>query len=127
MARLTASSQDYLEAILKLSEESPQIRSIDVAERLGVSRASVSRALRPLKDAGLIEQKRYSLISITDAGRKAGQEVEERHVALRHFLSDVLGVNPGVAEVDACSMEHSLSLESLTKLQGFLQNHLNTK
>lgn len=124
MARLTASSQDYLEAILHLCNEKGEARSIEVAERLGFSRASVSRALKPLRDAGYIEQKRYSTITITEAGIRAGDEVQQRHKALKRFLVEVLGVDSTTAEVDACAMEHSLSMESLIKLQLFLGQSL---
>ena len=124
MPRLSASSQDYLEAILHLSGDEGRTRSVDVADRLGVSRASVSRALKVLKEQGFIEQERYSAIRITETGRRAGQEVQERHIALRRFLTEILGVGEDIAETDACSMEHSLSIESLTRLQAFLQSHI---
>ena len=125
MARFSASSQDYLEAILQLSQGQDKVRSIDVATRLGVSRASVSRALDILRSEGFIEKERYSAISITPMGQQAGQEVAERHTALRRFLTEILGVSSAIAEVDACSMEHSLSRESLRLLQGFLQSYLS--
>ena len=125
MPRLSASSQDYLEAILHLSEENACVRSIDVATRLGVSRASVSRALQVLKESGFIEKDLYSEITITPSGRQTGLEVQERHLALRRFLVEVLGVEEEIAEKEACSMEHSLSIESLMLLQGFLQDYLS--
>ena len=124
MPRISASGQDYLEAILVLSAERENVRSIDIAERLGVSRASVSRALNLLLEEGYIEKEHYSPIHITASGRAAGREVQERHQALRRFLTEILKVSPEVAEEDACRMEHSLSYESLTKLQQFLQDYL---
>ncbi|MCL2498668.1 MAG: metal-dependent transcriptional regulator [Symbiobacteriaceae bacterium] len=123
MARMSASSQDYLEAILHLSPKEEQVRSVDIAQRLGVSRASVSRALTLLQTLGYIEKKHYSTITITPLGRRAGLEVQTRHLALRRFLTDILGVDPLIAEEDACKMEHSLSQESLTKLLHFLKSH----
>ena len=119
--KLSASSQDYLEAILELSSHNDRVRSIDVAAYLNVSRASVNRGLMILKSLGYIEQERYAEITITQLGRQRGQEVQERHLALKRFLTDVLGVDDAVAEEDACRMEHSLSPESLSKLQGFLK------
>ena len=118
--KFSASSQDYLETILELSEGQEHVHSIDVAAHLGVSRASVNRALKLLKDHGYIEQERYSSITLTAEGRRVGQEVLKRHEALKRFLVDVLGVSEQSAEDDACLMEHSLSAESLKKLQDYL-------
>ena len=120
VARFSASSQDYLEAILHLSREQERVRSVDVAQRLGVSRASVSRALQLLKESGYVRQERYAHIEITPLGIQAGHQVQERHTALRRFLVEVLGVSEETAEEDACRMEHSLSRESLARLQAFL-------
>ena len=124
MARFSASSQDYLEAILQLSQQSERVRSIDIAIRLGVSRASVSRALSHLRESGYINKEPYSDITITNSGRQAGQEVQDRHQALLRFLTEILHVSPEIGEEDACKMEHSLSSESLTKLQRFLHDYL---
>jgi len=121
MTKLSASSQDYLEAVLQLSYENELIRSVDIASRLGVSRASVNRAVKVLKEAGYVVQERYSDISLTEEGRLAGQAVHQRHMALRFFLAEVLGVNAITAEDDACRMEHSLSEESLSQLLVFLE------
>lgn len=123
MTKLSASSQDYLEAVLQLSRENEQIRSVDIATRLGVTRASVNRAMKVLKEAGYVDQERYSDIILTEAGRLAGQEIHDRHVALNFFLHEVLGVSPATAEDDACKMEHSLSEESLVKLRLFLDRY----
>ena len=117
---LSASSQDYLETVLDLSSVKDKIRSVDIAERLNVSRASVNRAMKVLKEAGYITQERYQDIFLTEAGREAGEAIRMRHEALKSFLVDVLGVEAQTAEEDACRMEHSLSIESLSKLQEFL-------
>ena len=123
LRNLSASSQDYLEAVLELANESEYVRSVDIAERLSVSRASVSRALGVLKNAGFIEQERYGSITLTPEGQIAAREVKERHIALRTFLIEMLGVNPTIAEQDACRMEHSISTETLQKLKKFMEHH----
>lgn len=124
MSHISASSQDYLETILALTQEQGAgIRSIDIAERMGVSRASVNRAIGVLKQAGYIEQERYSLLRLTAAGRAMAQDVEEKHLLLRRFLTDVLHVDAQTAEEDACKMEHSISAQTMEKLKCFMRGH----
>jgi Mn-dependent DtxR family transcriptional regulator len=120
MPKLTASNQDYLEAILELSTENA-IRSIDIAQKLGVSRASVNRAIGVLKESGLVTQERYSDISLTEKGKIAAVAVNEKHHTLKSFLTDVLSVCEKTAEIDACKMEHCVSPETLEKLKEYLK------
>lgn len=112
---LTMSNEDYLEAILQLSAHSPKVRSVDVAEHLQVSKASVSKAMGVLRASGMIEQEHYGLISLTPAGREAATEVLRRHKMLKYFLTHVLKVSEDVAEEDACRMEHVISMETRDK------------
>ena len=103
---LTSAHEDYIEAIVELEEEQnrPEVRSVDIAARRNVSKASVNKALQTLRDAGYIEQERYSRITRTEAGREYGEEIWSRHQALRSFLVDDLGVDPEVADHEACEM-----------------------
>ncbi len=118
--KISASGQDYLEALLELSEEGGSVRSVDVAKRIGVSRASVNKAMNVLKESGLVEQERYAEITLTDEGIRTAKAVYKRHAILKRFLTDVLGVSEANAENDACRMEHVISIETLEKLQRFL-------
>jgi len=118
----SASSQDYLEAILELSNERGQIRSIDLSSKLGVTRASVNRAIGVLKELGYVTQEKYSEILLTKEGRQAAEAVIIRHKTLKTFLIEVLGVTSEIAQVDACKMEHSISIETLEKLRSFMDN-----
>ena len=120
MGKLSASSQDYLEAILELSLQDDKVRSVDIAQKLNVSRASVNKAIGVLKQAGYIMQERYSDIYLTESGRQAALDVKERHSALKSFLVNSLGVSELTAEKDACKMEHSVSAETLEKLKSFM-------
>jgi len=120
VAKISASSQDYLETILELSEKNQIIRSIDIANILGVSRASVNKALGILKSSGFISQEKYAPIYLTEKGRQEAASVKRRHNVLKRFLIEVLMVNSQTAEEDACKMEHSISLETLEKLEAFV-------
>ena len=123
MNKITASSQDYLETILELSKFDPNVRCIDVAEKLSVSRASVNRAVNLLKSQGLLEQERYSYITLTDKGILSAKAVTEKHKTLKKFLIEVIDVSVENAEIDACKIEHIISEETFKKLKKFLSNH----
>lgn len=122
--KFSTSSQDYLEAILELSSEHVQIRSVDLSEKMAVTRASVNRAIGVLKSLGFINHEKYSDIVLTEEGRRAAIAVKVRHTTLKNFLQQVLGVGEEVAEIDACRMEHSVSLETLEKLRNFMEKQL---
>ncbi|ADC91574.1 metal-dependent transcriptional regulator [Mageeibacillus indolicus] len=118
---LTMSNEDYLEAILQLSAHSPSVRSVDVADMLGVSKASVSKAMGVLREAGMIEQPHYGLITLTDEGKAVAGEVLHRHKMLKYFLVHMLGVADNVAEEDACRMEHVISMETRNKWFAYIR------
>jgi DtxR family Mn-dependent transcriptional regulator len=118
---VTTSSEDYLEAILLLSKKDSCVRSVDVARTKQVSRASVNKALGILKEKGLITQEKYGTVSLTEEGEKVADSVMQRHVTLKSFLIDVLGVDPKTAELDACQMEHAISRETMGRLEEFMR------
>lgn len=123
--KLSMAGEDYLEAIYRIaakdaSEEN--VRSVDVAELLGVSKASVSKALASLRDAGMVEQARYGRVSLTDEGRAYAKRVWRSHRTLRAFLTKTLGVAPDVADEEACLMEHYLSEDTVNRLCDYLEH-----
>jgi DtxR family Mn-dependent transcriptional regulator len=118
---LREASENYLEAILKLEEISGPVRSIDVANLLGVSRPSVNKAVSVLKKAGMVEQQPYGRISLTPLGREQAKAVDLRHKTLKRFLTKILGVEESVAEEDACRMEHVISPETMKRLTDYIQ------
>jgi Mn-dependent DtxR family transcriptional regulator len=124
-AHLSASLEDYLEAIYQLAGGSAgaehEVRPVDLAAKLDVSKASVSKALAHLKDSGYVEQPHYGSITLTRAGRKLAAGVLERHHVLYHFLIDVLGVEPAIAADEACAMEHAISDDTLERWTRFLE------
>lgn len=127
MSTLTPSQQDYLEAILDLSQGEGSVRSIDIATTLGFSRASVNKAIQSLKAQGFIEHEHYGQITLTDSGLLEARAVRRRHNLLKTFLMQILGVDETVAEEDACRMEHVVSPQSLEKLESFTEDYLDKK
>lgn len=121
MAKMSMSREDYLEAMVMLGGDTvTPVRSVDVAEKLGVARASVNRAVADLKEMGLIEQAHYGSIMLTEAGLGRGRAILDRHELLTSFLVDHLGIEPAVAEEEACQMEHAISDASYAKWEAFI-------
>jgi DtxR family Mn-dependent transcriptional regulator len=122
-AQLSPSMEDYLEAILELSEQEDLVRVTDLAARLNIAKASVAQALSNLRLLKLVKQDRYGPVWLTDKGRAYAIEVRRRHQTLLRFLTKVLGVDPGTAEKDACQMEHAISPLTLERLVAFLDSN----
>ena len=109
------SAEDYLEAMVILKEKNGYIRSIDIAGFLGVTKPSVSNAMKRLREDGYIEMESSGRITVTDKGMKIADKIYTRHKKLTGFFVD-LGVGPEVAEADACKIEHDLSDETFEAL-----------
>lgn len=120
-AELSASLEDYLEAIFNLARESNIARSKDIAELLGVSRASVTGALRILKKKGLANYKPYDYVTLTEPGRLAAAEIARKHKILKSFFINVLGIGPDLAQQAACRAEHALGPGIIAKLMSFIE------
>lgn len=121
--KIYRSGEDYLEAILRLTREKGYARSTDVAELVGVSKPSVSNAMHTLEEGGFITFGGDRMIHLTAAGREVAERVYERHCLLTEGLVS-LGVDPAVAEEDACRIEHDISEESFDKLRDVLRRRL---
>jgi len=120
-ANLSASLEDYLEAIFNLASESNIARSKDIAKSLGVSRASVTGALRVLKKKGLANYKPYDYVTLTESGQATAAEIAKRHKILKSFFINVLGVELDVAQQAACRAEHALGPGIIAKLLCFIE------
>lgn len=118
---ISSAMQDYLEVILELSEREAVVRVTDIAAQLNIAKASVAQAVGKLKELGLVLQENYGPVELTASGRKAALQVQQWHRTLRLFLVEVLGVDPVIAEKDACLMEHAVSSETMEKLVEFLK------
>jgi DtxR family Mn-dependent transcriptional regulator len=116
---LSESQEDYLEVILSIVAEEDAATISDIAERKGVSMPSATAAVGRLSKLGLVEHDSYGKVGLTRAGRRAAKSIASRHVLLERFLTDVLLVDPAVAEEDACTIEHHLSSETIKSIMAF--------
>ena len=117
--KLSASKEDYLEAILLLIRRDQVARVRDIARHLGVGMPSVTAALKALSKRELVNYDPYQVITLTDRGRDVAEAILRRHTILRAFLSEVLGLDADDAEASACRMEHAVSDEVLERLDDF--------
>lgn len=118
---LSASLEDYLEAILNLSADSKVARSKDIADALDVSRSSVTGALRTLAQKQLVNYKPYGFITLTDQGRALAERIARKHDIIKSFFVNVLGVDPITAGQAACKAEHALGPQIVARLLHFIE------
>ena len=113
---LHESAEMYLETIYILSKQSSTVRSIDVAEHMGYSKPSVSRAVGLLKQGGYVMMDADGFLTLTDDGLAVAEKIFDRHLLLSRVLIS-MGVDPVVAAEDACRIEHLISDESLDAIR----------
>ena len=118
---LGKSLEDYIEAVYDLHKESGQARVSDISTRLGMAKPSVNAAIKRLSALGLVTHERYGDINLTDEGLKLAANVRHKHNVLLDFLVRLVGVDPNVAENEACSIEHSLFDDTMKKLEEFIK------
>lgn len=116
------SREDYLRAIHHLMEENKEVRSVEVADYLNVSKPSVSEMLKNLDTDDLIQYKRYSKINLTKKGLNLAKNLTARHRIIEAFLKDMLKLNPGKIHDEAHKLEHAFSQESIGKMDKLLGN-----
>lgn len=122
MEKMSMSHEDYLEAIVMLGGTTEvSVRSVDIANKLGVSKASVNKAVTSLKEKGLVDQPYYGDVTLTKGGYDYGTQVFDRHRMLELFLTKALGIEPEVAAKEACQMEHAISDDSFEKWRAFIK------
>lgn len=105
--------------ILRLSEEKGYARSVDIAMGLGVSKPSVSVAMKQLREGGYILMGKDNYITLTDTGMEIAQRIYERHKVLTKVLT-MIGVDPETAQEDACKVEHDISAQTFEAIQAQL-------
>ena len=118
--KIQESGENYLETILILNKKNGRVRSIDVANELGYTKASVSRAMGILKEAGyLVMEPSGNLVLTAEGSRRAGA-VYERHTVIAQFLEMTLGVDAKTAVQDSCRIEHIISEESFRRIKQYV-------
>ena len=113
---ISESLEDYLKIIFQLERERRVARVKDIAARKGVRMASVTGALRRMSREGLVNYGAREFVELTDEGAELARKILQRDEFLRQFLKGTLGLDAEIAEKDACSLEHHLSSETLSRL-----------
>lgn len=120
---LHESAEMYLETIYELSQKLSSVRSIDVAETMGYSKPSVSRAVGLLKQGGYLIMDKDGFLTLTDAGEEIAKKIFERHTVLSQMLM-MLGVSKETAAEDACKIEHVISDETFEAIKNHQRNNM---
>ncbi|MBR4123491.1 MAG: metal-dependent transcriptional regulator [Clostridia bacterium] len=120
---LHESAEMYLETIYLLSEKTGSVRSIDVAEYMGYSKPSVSRAVSLLREGGYLLMAEDGFLTLTDNGKETAKKIFERHTVLSDFLA-FIGVEGEVAAKDACKIEHVVSDQTIKAIKNFLEKRI---
>ncbi len=116
------STEDYLETILVLNNELPEVRSIDIANEMSFSKPSVSVAMKNLKEKDYIDISPEGYITLTPDGQELAEDIYERHRLFTDWLVS-MGVSPETAAEDACRMEHDISQESFNAIKEHIKEH----
>lgn len=119
--QLSASLEDYIEAIYHIITEKQVARGKDISARLAVSGASVTEALRALSRRGLINYAPYEVVTLTSEGREIAEDVIHRHNSLKQFFTDVLAIDETLAEEGACKIEHTAPPEIISRMVNFIK------
>lgn len=119
--QLQESGEMYLETILILSKKKPNVRSLDVAEYMGFSKPSVSRAVSLLRNGGYLDTDEGGHLLLTELGKEIAEKIYERHQVLAEVLIN-LGVNEQTATDDACKIEHDISDESFDAIKKWIKS-----
>lgn len=114
--KIYASGEDYLEAIFVLWRKQGMVRSVDVARHMEVSKPSVCHAVANLQNGGFLIMDKEHFLHLSETGEKVAKKIYERHCFFTEQLI-AAGVNPKIAEADACKIEHVISEESFKKLR----------
>ncbi|MBQ6145540.1 MAG: metal-dependent transcriptional regulator [Clostridia bacterium] len=117
---LHRAGKEYLKTILALEQKNGSVRSLDVARTLHVTKPSVSKAMKHLREGGYLTMDADKRICLTKAGREAAEQAADTHHILKSCLI-AMGIDPATAEQDACKMEHAVSPRSLEEMKRFIE------
>ena len=123
--KLTNSQEEYLKTIYILENSNKKIRVTDIAKRLNITKPSVNRAVKMLKEIKLIEYEAYGEILLTNEGKKYAREILKKQDIVKIFLTDILEVSQEVAEEEAKSIKSAISKETSLKLENYIAQIMN--
>ncbi|MCD8220184.1 MAG: metal-dependent transcriptional regulator [Ruminococcus sp.] len=118
--KIQKSAEDYLEAILILHNQNGNVHAVDIANKLGFSKPSVSVAMKKLRENDCIVVDNTNAITLTEQGKAIAEKIYDRHLLLSNWL-EFIGVSPETASEDACKMEHVFSEESFAAMKRYMQ------
>ena len=118
--KLTNSQEEYLKTIYILEKNSGKVRVTDIAQKLKITKPSVNRAIKNLREVDLVEYEVYGEINLTYQGEELAKEVIKKHDIIKMFLIDILEVNEKDAEEEAKSMKHAMSPDTTEKLERYI-------
>ena len=113
-------TEDYLETINSLIEEKGFAASVDIAERMNVSKPTVTSIVKKLHNEGFLVHERYRGLKLTHKGKKLAEEMKKKHELIAYFL-ELFGIDKDIARQDAERIEHGLHSETLERLEAFTQ------
>lgn len=121
------SGEDYLEAILRLQLENGFVRSVDVANKLAVSRPSVSRAMGLLEKDGYVEFGMGNMLKLTEKGKVKAEDIYSRHKLLTIFLQEITGLPEEQCEENACRVEHQVDADVVDGIKKWVEKNIKIR
>lgn len=118
----SASKEDYLETIYDLSLNNKNFKAVDIAKRLGISRASVSEALKKLAEQGFLNYEKYKSVTLTNQGLELAKKVFLKHKTLCKFFEKFLGLSNNEAQINACKIEHVITENAFNKIKKLVED-----
>lgn len=117
---ISASQEDYLEAIFNIIQEKKSVKAIEISKHLGVGKSSVTEALRALAAKDLVNYAPYDPVTMTALGEELAKSIVQKHSVLANFFENFLGTDKDEAVKNACRIEHVISENALKKLASFM-------
>lgn len=120
--KLSPTMENYLEAVFLLSEEGVGVRLSDIAEKVGVTKATANRAMATLSNLKLVRKEHYKEVHLTSEGHTYANTIFHKHTVIKQFFTDVLQIDADIADQEACKIEHVISADSVLAMQQFVTN-----
>ena len=118
---ITARIEDYLEELFLLESTGRKVTVTDLADRLKITKGTVTATVQKLVDLELVKHERYGNLHLTEAGRQKGMTVFRRHEGFRAFFHELLGLDREHSSEMACSMEHYVDTVTEERLYALLE------